>query len=483
MSCCCRWLLCAVVMSLAAVTSVTAQGAPGAPYGRPAGAHEVDIERSIMVPMRDSVRIATDVYRPKGVAGPLPTILIRLPYNKASYGSATVPARFFASHGYAVVVQDVRGKFASEGQYRVYEGDMTDWSDTFDWIGAQPWSTGRIGSYGCSYLGEGQIVAAQQRHPRHMPRSRRRPVATSGASDAGASSGARSKAARSRSRSTSAGCRSSRRRTRARRPMPNVDLATFFKIASRDRHDGPCRLAIVGLAELPRALAGRSVVGQARLPHRRRLRERRRAARLVVVRLGAGGARSRGDLPEERVERPGEAWPIRHHLPNGALRVGGVQGARRRSELLEVGDARLRYWETYLAWFDRWFKGNERAIDSLPRILYYVIGRNEWRRSDTWPVKGMRETPFYLSSNGGANTAKGNGRLSLTAPSAASAQTRSPTIPPTRCPRAAGRSAAPAIRRTFPGRSTSRTSSSGRTSSSTRPTCCRDGLEMTGLAR
>jgi len=108
-----------------------------------------------MVPMRDGVRMSTDVYRPKGVAGPLHTVLIRLPYNKATYGGATVPASFFASHGYAVAVQDVRGKFASEGEYHVYEGDMTDWSDTFDWIGTQPWSTGRIGTYGCSYLGEG----------------------------------------------------------------------------------------------------------------------------------------------------------------------------------------------------------------------------------------------------------------------------------------------------------------------------------------
>jgi hypothetical protein len=67
-----------------------------------------------------------------------------------------------------VVIQDVRGKFGSEGQYRVYESEMTDWSDAFDWIGAQPWSTKRIGSFGCSYLGEQQIIAAQQRHPFHF---------------------------------------------------------------------------------------------------------------------------------------------------------------------------------------------------------------------------------------------------------------------------------------------------------------------------
>jgi putative CocE/NonD family hydrolase len=83
-----------------------------------------------------------------------------------------------------------------------------------------------------------------------------------------------------------------------------------------------------------------------------------------------------------------------------------------------VGDARLRYWETYLAWFDRWLKGNLHAIDSLPRIQYYVIGRNEWRSSDRWPVAAMRETAYYLRSDGQANTSKGNGRLGLERPSA-----------------------------------------------------------------
>lgn len=103
-------------------TSALAQAqAPNGPYPRPPGQYEVDVERSTMVSMRDGVRLSTDVYRPKGVSGPLPTILIRLPYNKATYRAATVPAEYFASHGYAVAVQDVRGKFASEGQYKVYE--------------------------------------------------------------------------------------------------------------------------------------------------------------------------------------------------------------------------------------------------------------------------------------------------------------------------------------------------------------------------
>src|SRR5439155_7240795 len=146
--------------------SLTAQISPaGAPYPPPRGPHQVVVERSIMVPMRDGVRLATDLYRPADLTGPLPTILMRTPYNKAGNVG---PGNIFASHGYVVAVQDVRGKFASEGEYRVYQGDMTDWTDALDWIGKQPWSNQRIGSYGCSYLGEQQIIAAQQHHPFHF---------------------------------------------------------------------------------------------------------------------------------------------------------------------------------------------------------------------------------------------------------------------------------------------------------------------------
>ena len=85
---------------------------------------------------------------------------------------------------------------------------------------------------------------------------------------------------------------------------------------------------------------------------------------------------------------------------------------------LAVGDARLHYWETYLAWYDRWLRDNAHAIDSLPHVQYYVIGRNEWRTSDTWPVRNMRATPYYLRSEGKANTSSGNGRLTTEKPGA-----------------------------------------------------------------
>jgi putative CocE/NonD family hydrolase len=409
------WYCHALVMSAVFAASATAQAAPGAPYPRPAGAYEVDIERSIMVPMRDGVRLSTDVYRPKGVTGPLPTILIRLPYNKAAYRGATVPAAFFASHGYAVAVQDVRGKFASEGTFRVYEGDITDWSDTFDWVGAQPWSTGRIGTYGCSYLGEGQIIAAQQRHPKHIaaiPQAaggnigrvgRRREFW--GSVEGGTFSISINFGWMPVFASTDKGAR----------PMPNVELATFFKtlpvIDMTDRAGSP-------------SWDWRNFLE--RSPDDPWWDKQGYLTAEDSVTVAALHVSSWFDMAQEALE---EAEIFRKNALNERAKNNqyaiisptvhcASEAANSQTKVgdLDVGDARLHYWETYLAWFDGWLRGNEHAIDSLPRVQYYTIGRNEWRKADRWPVPAMRETPFYLRSDGAANTRNGNGRLGLTPP-------------------------------------------------------------------
>ena len=91
--------------------------------------------------------------------GPRPALLHRTPYDRTDptlVSAIVADPLWLARQGFAVVVQDVRGKFASEGEYHVYQGDRTDWPDTFDWIGTQPWSTGNVGmvvhSGGASFL-------------------------------------------------------------------------------------------------------------------------------------------------------------------------------------------------------------------------------------------------------------------------------------------------------------------------------------------
>jgi uncharacterized protein len=361
--------------------------------------------------MRDGVKLATDVYRPAELSGPLPAILIRTPYNKQGSAGA---GNLFASHGYVVVIQDVRGKFESEGDYRIYQGDMTDWSDAFDWIGAQPWSSKRVGTYGCSYLGEGQIVAAQQRHPFHY------------AAIAQAAGGNLGRVGRHRTfwGSVEGGTNSVSINfgwmptwasiDKGQRPAPKVEFPTFLQtlplIDMTDRAGSPSWDWRNFLERSPDDpwwdkqgyLTADDSVGVATL-HVSSWFDM--AAEALIEReifeKNAINARAKNQYAI--------ISPTVHCVSERA-------SAQTRAGSLEVGDARLRYWDTYLAWYDRWLKGNERAIDSVPRIQYYTIGRNAWQTSDRWPVSRMRETPFYLRSDGGANTSKGNGRLSLTPP-------------------------------------------------------------------
>ena len=128
------------------------------------------VRRDVMVPMRDGVRLATDVYIPTALQGdsgtpkPVPTILVRLPYGKGHW-SAALGDTFFVKHGYAFVIQDTRGRFQSEGVWHMLTDDGPDGQDTCRWIAAQPWSDGRIGMMGISYFGGTQHALAMEGCP------------------------------------------------------------------------------------------------------------------------------------------------------------------------------------------------------------------------------------------------------------------------------------------------------------------------------
>jgi uncharacterized protein len=124
-----------------------------------------DIATEHMVDMRDGVRLATDVYLP-AEGGPAEAVLVRLPYDKDSrYVFFDRVAPRFTSRGYALVVQDVRGKFRSEGATVGFVGEAHDGYDTIEWITRQPWSNGVVGMFGDSYYGYTQWAAVSARHP------------------------------------------------------------------------------------------------------------------------------------------------------------------------------------------------------------------------------------------------------------------------------------------------------------------------------
>jgi putative CocE/NonD family hydrolase len=128
--------------------------------------HEVAVEKDVKVPMRDGVKLALDLYLPAANGKPLPgkhpTILVRTPYNK---NGSTAEARWFAARGFAVVVNDTRGRYASEGVWRMIVDDPNDGYDVCGWIVQQPWSTGKIGTMGTSYVGGTQHALACAQAP------------------------------------------------------------------------------------------------------------------------------------------------------------------------------------------------------------------------------------------------------------------------------------------------------------------------------
>ena len=121
-------------------------------------------ERNVGIPMRDGVQLRADILRPAGSAR-FPTLVYRTPYGKDAALKEYATFRRALERGYAVVVQDVRGRYASDGDFRPYEREGRDGYDTIEWAARQPWSSGRVGTFGLSYPGAVQWLAAIENPP------------------------------------------------------------------------------------------------------------------------------------------------------------------------------------------------------------------------------------------------------------------------------------------------------------------------------
>jgi putative CocE/NonD family hydrolase len=389
------------------------------PIPPPAARYEVRVEKNYAVAMRDGVRLATDVYFPVGLEGErLPVVLLRLPYDKETYGGAIPPARFFAGQGYAVVVQDVRGKFQSEGEYLVSAADRLDGYDTVEWAANQPWSNARVGTYGCSYLGENQTQLAAMRHPAHVaaiPQAAGGSVGSAGgrygyfgiyeggvfglsASFGWFRSAARKRPGGSPAPAIEVGA--------ALRELPTIDLMNRYGPPDRETDwEEFLREPLTG--EWWEALGY--------------LRDDDRFDTPAIhvnswYDLGANETLQQWRMMQDNAESPRARdhqyvilSPTSHCLSERAT-ANTVVGD------IDFGDARLDYWSIYLRWFDHWLKGEENGVTDMPKVQYYTLGRNEWRSADEWPIPGVRSTTLHLHSDGGANSRFGDGRLDDRAP-------------------------------------------------------------------
>jgi len=388
----------------------------GGPVPRPEPKYKVETTRNVMVPMRDGVRLATDIYRPVGAGDRLPVVLIRTPYNKtANRGGTNVTAEMFAGQGYVAVAQDVRGQYESEGRYEVEKDDPRDGYDTIDWIVKQGWSNGKVGTYGCSYLGEVQFLLAKMRHPNHtamIPQSASGAIGPAGGyyTNWGAYEGG------AFTLSTTFGWFRGAGHQVKNGPRPEIDFAATLKtlpLVEMARRSGYAESEYDEFVS--HAPADPYWTAKGYLTDQDRfdtpalhvnswldVTPEQTLYAFNLMRRNAASARARDN--QFVIMSPTT------HCASEAASANTKVGER------EVGDARLPYWKIYFDWFDYWLKGVQNDVLKRPKVQYYVTGKNEWRSADVWPLPGVRSTPYYLSSGGRANTAAGDGTLGTTKP-------------------------------------------------------------------
>jgi len=431
---------------LALLVAEWAPRAFGQPASRPAAEYDVRRQKTVMIPMRDSVRLATDLYFPVGAEMPQPVVLIRTPYNKND-ADEHAAARFFTGQGYVAAVQDMRGKYESEGRYRWTAHDRSDGYDTVSWLSEQSWSMGKVGTYGCSYRGENQIQLAAERHPNHAAAvpmfagamythgDRHRNWATN---NGGAFELAmiftwfREKGWSLRPRYPTGTPREDLlRATNAfdlRPQLPEIDEATLWS-----------ELPVVGLmrrSQAPPNLWEDLVSHAPDDPWWEQYGFVTDADSFDVPALqvaswydyGASEALALFNL----FQTNGVSATARQHqfiimaptthCDHHEATAETIVGAR------SVGDARLDYWGLYLDWFDHWLRGEDTGITDRPPVQYYLMGQNEWRTADAWPLPETDPTRYFLHSDGNANSRMGDGRLSTDPPLDEAAEETSDTF-------------------------------------------------------
>jgi uncharacterized protein len=367
----------------------------------------VAIRSNVSVPMSDGVRLSTDLFIPDG-EGPFPTILIRTPYDNALPDYVT-RARQLADAGYAVALQDTRGRFDSEGVYDPFRHEADDGFDAQEWVGAQAWSNGRVGMVGSSYGGWTQWSSAT-RGSRFLTAIAPRVMATSlhrglvyrgGALNLGVL--------------LTWGLRTS---ARSRQHLDDIDWPEAFRILPLSR------TALVVAQDIPhwRDWIAHEAEDEWWAPFDLDRRWAKVAAPALVMGgwydlyssdtfTSWAGLRREGQGHARKSRLVVGPWP---HALSVSTKTGGIDfGVRSQLDLAAL--------ET--RWFDRWLRDHANGVDEEPPVRIFVMGSNEWRDAAEWPLPGTELRPWYLRSGGAANTLVGDGRLSADKPGDESADT------------------------------------------------------------
>lgn len=377
--------------------------------------YAVIAQNGVAMKTRDGVTLYSDIYRPRA-DGKFPVILMRTPYDK-SVSWAVTPSYQIAAHGYVVVVQDVRGRYTSEGEWYPFRHESDDGYDAVEWVAALPSSDGRVGMMGGSYVGATQMLAAIA-HPPHLAGIC--PVVTaSNYHDGWTYQGGALEQWFDQNWTT------------------QLATNTMWRLIAKDTN------ALVGASTLP--LTQYPAFNYASLP------------------AGADATAQLAPYYLDWLAHPNydaywKQWSIEEHFSeiripalhiggwydiflSGTLRnymgikahggsdaarngqrllvqIGGHAGFGRRIGDVEFGDEAIKFpsTEVLIDWYDFLFKGvqNEFANDKPVRV--FVMGANTYHQESDWPPPEAQPTRYFLHSGGSANSLRGDGGLSVTPP-------------------------------------------------------------------
>lgn len=381
----------------------------------PLPASNIVVQHDVPMKTRDGLTLYADIYRPNS-ASKLPVILMRTPYDK-SVGWAVGPVYKMVPRGYVVIIQDVRGRYTSEGEWYPFRHEQADGYDAVEWAAARPFCDGKVGMMGASYVGATQMLAAIARPP-HLTAIAPNMTASnyhdgwtyqSGAFEQWFDQNWTSQIAQNTLE------RLIHEYTDARVGVPTLPLASYpiFNFGQLPA-DAQLTAAIA-----PYYLDWLSHPDYDDYWKQWSIEEHFSDISVPMLQVGGwydifNGGTLRNYMGAKAHGATAAARAQQHLL----IEIGGHAGFGRRIGDVEFGPHAIEneYTDVILDWYDFLFKGihNEFATDKPVKL--FVMGVNEYRQEDDWPPPQARPTKYFLHSDGKANSLRGDGALSTSAP-------------------------------------------------------------------
>jgi putative CocE/NonD family hydrolase len=370
----------------------------------------VIIEHNVAMKTRDGVTLYADVYRPAGDES-LPVLLKRTPYDKngdAAFGGMA------ALRGYIVVVQDVRGRYTSEGEWYTFKHEMEDGYDTVEWAAALPHSDGRVGGFSGSYVGATQMLEAIA-HPPHLAGIC--PVVTAsnyhenwtyqgGAfeqwfNESWSAGLAQDTANRALKKATNA-LVAENVLPLGRFPVFNVQAADGEKLTHELAPYYLDWLAHPNYDAYWKQWSIEENYGSIQVP-----------ALVIAAWYDIFQGGSIRNYLGIRAQGGTEAARTQTQL---VVAIGGHSGWSRKVGDVDFGpDAPFDENAITLDWYDHLFKGKQNQFANGKPVKIFVMGENKWRDEARWPLERVKKTRYFLQSDGKANSAVGDGALTIEA--------------------------------------------------------------------